>query len=46
MGEDGNAAVVRCDLHRHCERASRLWQTGWTEWPPFYVGPPVLLALN
>ncbi len=46
MGRDGRAAVVRCDLRRHCERATRLWDTGWTGWPPFYVAPPVLLAQN
>lgn len=46
MGEDGRAAVIRCDLDRHCERASRLWNTGWDGWPPFYQPPPVLLSRN
>ena len=46
MGDDGMAAVVRCDLHARCERATRLWDTGWTRWPPFYMNPPVLLARN
>ncbi|MFC4785380.1 hypothetical protein ACT8ZV_12955 [Nocardioides sp. MAHUQ-72] len=44
MGEDGMAAVVRCNVHGRCERATRLWDTGWTGWPPYYVAPPVLLA--
>lgn len=46
MGDDGLAAVVRCDLRDRCERATRLWDTGWSRRPPFYTGPPVLLARN
>lgn len=46
MGADGAAAVVRCGLRAHCERASRVWDAGSARRPPYYVGPPVLLPSN
>jgi hypothetical protein len=46
MGADGLSGVLRCDLRSRCERATRLWDTGWTRRPPYYLPPPVLLARN
>lgn len=45
QGEDGTAALVRCDVAGACERASRLWDVPIPPDPStFYAGPPVLLA--
>lgn len=45
QGEDGTAAIVRCDVTGACERASRLWDVPL---PPdesiYYASPPVVLA--
>jgi hypothetical protein len=45
QGEDGKAALVRCDVAGACERASRLWDVPVPPDPSmFYAAPPVLLA--
>lgn len=45
QGEDGTAAIVRCDLAGACERASRLWDVPLPEEPSlYYASPPVVLA--
>lgn len=44
QGEDGKAAVIRCDVSGACERASRLWDIGLPEQSVFYDGPPVVLS--
>lgn len=43
----GIAAVIRCTVRGRCERASRIWDTGWDgRYPPFYLSPPVVLSSN
>lgn len=42
----GRASVIRCDVAGACERASRLWDLGSTEYPPYYTAPPVVLPNN
>jgi hypothetical protein len=43
QGEDGMAAIVRCDLTGSCERASRTWQMPLDP-DLYYTSPPVTLA--
>jgi hypothetical protein len=44
QGEDGQDAIVRCEVAGGCERASRLWDIGLPEQSVFYAGPPVVLS--
>lgn len=45
QGDDGKAAIVRCDVAGACERASRLWDVPVPPDPSvFYAAPPVVLA--
>ena len=45
QGDDGTAAIVRCDLDGACERASRLWDVPVPSEPSlYYASPPVVLA--
>jgi hypothetical protein len=43
QGDDGQAAVVRCDLTGSCERASRTWDMPLDP-DLYYTSPPVTLA--
>ncbi|MBF4764637.1 hypothetical protein ISU07_16015 [Nocardioides islandensis] len=43
QGDDGLAAIVRCDLSGSCERASRTW-TMPLDPDLYYTSPPVTLA--
>ncbi len=43
QGDDGLAAVVRCDLTGSCERASRTWEMPLDP-DLYYTSPPVTLA--
>ncbi len=44
QGEDGKAAVIRCDVTGACERASRVWDVPLPEQSVYYASPPVVLA--
>lgn len=45
QGDNGKAAIIRCDLTGSCERASRLWNVPVPSDPSvYYARPPVLLA--
>lgn len=44
QGEDGKAAVIRCDVTGACERASRVWDVPLPEQSLYYASPPVVLA--
>ncbi|GAA1159191.1 hypothetical protein [Nocardioides aquiterrae] len=47
QGEEGGAAIIRCDLDGVCERASRIWDVPVPEEPSlYYAPPPVVLAGN
>jgi hypothetical protein len=46
LGEDGQAAVVRCSVEGRCERASRLFDVGRATFQPNYIAPPVVLPSN
>jgi hypothetical protein len=43
QGDDGLAAIVRCDLTGSCERASRTWEMPLDP-DLYYTSPPVTLA--
>ena len=43
QGDDGQAAIVRCDVTGACERASRTWSLPLDP-DLFYASPPVVLA--
>jgi hypothetical protein len=47
QGDEGGAAVIRCDLAGACERASRVWDVPLPDEPSlYYAPPPVVLAEN
>ena len=43
QGDDGLAAIIRCDLSGFCERASRTWEMPLDP-DLYYTSPPVTLA--
>lgn len=45
QGDEGGAAIIRCDLAGSCERASRVWDVPLPDEPSlYYAPPPVVLA--
>jgi hypothetical protein len=45
QGDEGGAAIIRCDLSGNCERASRVWDVPLPDEPSlYYAPPPVVLA--
>jgi hypothetical protein len=45
QGDQGGAAIIRCDLRGSCERASRIWPVPLPDEPSlYYAPPPVVLA--
>ncbi|HEU5037598.1 MAG TPA: hypothetical protein VFT70_11370 [Nocardioides sp.] len=45
QGDEGGAAIIRCDLGGTCERASRVWDVPVPSEPSlYYAPPPVVLA--
>lgn len=45
QGDDGDRAIIRCNVRGGCERASRIWD-GRINQDSYYTAPPALIAEN
>ncbi len=45
QADDGDQAIIRCNVRGNCERASRLWD-GQINQDYYYTAPPALIAEN